>query len=127
MADYTVFHRFINDIALIIVKGGCDSNCTGELETLLDHLIAEGYKRYILDVAGLCFAESPGFRLLISKVAYIQELGGNLIVVGLSGRVERAFSLLRLGGLVPKAEDVKSAIAVFGELRSSNVRTGTYG
>lgn len=127
MVDYTVFHRFINDIALIVVKGGCDSNCTGELETLLDHLIAEGYKRYILDVAGLCFAESPGFRLLISKVAYIQELGGNLIVVGLSGRVERAFSLLKLGGLVPTAEDVRSAIAELDRSHSPNVATGTYG
>lgn len=127
MADYMVSHCLISGIAVIAVKGGCDENCTEELEALLDRLIADGNGSYILDVTGLSFAESSSFRLLIRKVADIQELGGNLIVVGLSGRVERAFNLLKLGGLVPTASDVRSAIATFREGKSLALRTGTDG
>ncbi|MCE5197598.1 MAG: STAS domain-containing protein [Armatimonadota bacterium] len=127
MAKYIVSHHLISDIALIAIKGGCDECCTKELEVLLDRLIAKGYGRYILDVTGLSFAESPAFRLLIRKVEDIQELGGNLIVVGLSGRVERAFNLLRLGSLVPTASDMKMALAKFRDGQSSVLRTGTHG
>lgn len=127
MNDYTVYHRLIGDIALICIRGGCDAHCTSELEMLLDRLMAGGCTRYILDVRGLSFAESPAFRLLIRKVAEIRELRGDLIVAGLAGRVERAFNLLRLGELVSTATDVKSAAAWLHQERSSALRTGTDG
>lgn len=127
MVTYMVSHRLIDDIVLISVRGGCDDRCTMELEALLDRLIAEGYKRYVLDVAGLAFAESPGFRLLIRKVADIQELGGDLVVAGLSGRIERAFNLLKLGTLVPTTDDVRTAITGFREQQARVLRTGTNG
>jgi anti-sigma B factor antagonist len=127
MNTYAVSHRLISDIAVIAVEGGCDECCTKELEVLLDRLMAGGYRNYILDVTGLSFAESPGFRLLIRKVADIQELGGDLIVVGLSGRVERAFDLLKLGPLVPTAGDVGRAITRFRGEGTPMLRTGTHG
>ncbi len=127
MKSYTVYHRLIEDIALICVKGGCDDYCTAELEVILDRLIAEGCTRYVLDVKGLSFAESPAFRLLIRKVAVIRELRGDLIVAGLSGRVERAFNLLRLGELVCTTTDVRSAIARLREQQPTTLRTGTHG
>lgn len=127
MGSYTVHHRLIEDIALICIKGGCDEHCTGELDVLLSRLMAEGCTRYVLDVRGLSFAESPAFRLLIRKVAEIRELRGDLIVAALSGRVERAFNLLRLGELVSTATDARSAIAKLREGRSTTLRTATYG
>lgn len=127
MNTYAVSHRLISDIAIIAVEGGCDERCTNELEVLLDQLMAGCCKNYILDVTGLSFAESPGFRLLIRKVADIQELGGDLIIVGLSGRVERAFNLLKLGPLVTTAGDIKTAIARFRGEETSMLRTGTHG
>jgi anti-anti-sigma factor len=127
MTKYTVHHRFIHDIAVISVSGGCEDRCTEEVEKLFDHLIAEGYRRYIFDVTRLDYAESSGFRLLIHKTEDIQNLGGNLIVVGLSGRVERAFNLLKLRSYVPTAGDIKSALIELGELSPSKAGTGTYG
>jgi anti-sigma B factor antagonist len=127
MTHYTLHNQFFDGVAIIRVSGGCEERCAREMEMLLDKLIAEGHRRYILDVTDLSFAESPGFRLLIRKVADIQELDGNLIVVGLSGRVERAFNLLKLDSLVPTADDVESAIAELNDVPQSNIGTGTYG
>lgn len=128
MAQYSIEHRIVYDrIIVITIRGGLDALCAAEMKMLFDHLIAGGYLYYILDVTDLSFAESPGFRLLIQEVADLQERGGTLVAVGISGRVERAFNLLRLGSLVPTADTVRAAISLIHGIDAPEPATGTRG
>ena len=121
MVDFTVDYCVRRDIAIVAITGGCNDRCAEELKRLLGRLMSEGYMKYILDVSGLSFAETPGFRLIMLKVAELQELGGGLVVVGLCGRVERAFNLLKLGTLVPVANDVASAISEMSDAHWADI------
>lgn len=128
MVHYAIERRIIYDsIVVITVSGGLDTSCAAEMKLLFDHLTEDGYLCYILDVTDLSFAESPGFRLLIQEVNDLQDRGGTLVVVGLSGRVARAFNLLRLGSLVPTADTVRSAISQIHGNSVPNAATGTHG
>ncbi len=64
---------------------------------------------------------------VIQEVNDLQNRGGTLVVVGLSGRVARAFNLLRLGSLVPTADTVRSAISQIHGNGVPKAATGTHG
>jgi anti-anti-sigma factor len=125
MTQYMVNYDFVHDITIITVSGGCEEQCAREMEMIIDRLMDEGYKQFILDVSGLNFVETPGLRFIINKVVEIQSIEGALIIVGLSGLVKRVFDMLKLGSTIPTADDVESAIARLNKSQTSEVATGT--
>jgi anti-anti-sigma factor len=85
--------------------------CTQVLDSIVEQIENSPGKDIILDASRVKYIDTPGFRWITDHFRKIQELGGQLVVVGLKGPAERAFRLLQLDRFIPSATNVDAALA----------------
>ncbi len=107
----------IGNTVVLHPEGPCDTECTRVLDGIVIEIERAAGKDIILDASDVKYIDTPGFRWITDHFRKIQDLGGQLVVVGLKGPAERAFKLLQLDRFIPLAANVDAALA---RLRNKN-------
>lgn len=82
----------------VTVAGELDVETSGRLEALLDDMVsAGGVELIVLDLRGVPFADSSGLRVLVRTGNRLEEIGGRIVIEGMSPAIER---LLQITGLI---------------------------
>ena len=88
-----------------------EGECRGAelLEQALDHVIAQGHQKVILDTRDILFLDPVCYEVLASAIQRLEREGGLLVVVDQSLPVERTLKLLNLEQLVHVVPAVSQA------------------
>jgi anti-anti-sigma factor len=71
------------------------------LRTRLEQLIANGARKFLLNLADLSHVDSSGFSVIVKACASLRDQGGELRFIRPTGRALLAFNVLRLLDLIP--------------------------
>lgn len=67
-----------------------------ELETLVKKLLADGVRKFILEMSGLKHIDSTGIGRCIACLSAITQAGGKLAMAGATGQVRAGFKMTQL-------------------------------
>ena len=81
------------DITILKVSGHLDSSSTGELESVMEDLYEDGTRNIIVDLEDVSYISSGGWGVLVSRVKYLREKEGDVVLVGMSSEVYDIFEL----------------------------------
>lgn len=100
------------DINILQISGRLDPNSWRDLSDTMKTLTAEGNKKNLLiDLAGLEYMASAGFRELFLAGRQLGRDGGKLAVCCLKGEVKRVFELAGFATAYPIFETREEALA----------------
>ena len=99
------------NINILVVSGRLDPNAGKDLKDTMSALTdGETPGDLVVDLAGLDYMASAGFRELFMAGRKIARSGGRLVVSGLQGEVKRVFELARFDTAYPIFETRELAI-----------------
>jgi len=81
------------------------------LESAVNLLIADGARKFVLDLTALEYADSAGIGTLVSCLTQIRKSGGEMRVAGANERVARLFQLTGIDHLMSMYPNVAEAAA----------------
>ena len=82
----------------------------------IDDLLARGYVKLIVDLAGVTYIDSSGVGMMVATLREVQKHGGDMRLVRLTTRGQRLFSVLKLKTTFEIFDDEPGALRSF-ELR----------
>ncbi|MEO6123529.1 MAG: STAS domain-containing protein [Ilumatobacteraceae bacterium] len=88
----------------IAAHGEIDLDSAPELGKALDDLIEQGATLVILDASGVEFLDSSGLRVIVRAGNALSDAGGQLLIEGMSGAVQR---VLEVSGLIDQYRSAK--------------------
>jgi anti-anti-sigma factor len=100
-----------NHIAVVVVSGRVDALTSKDLMTKLEHEIAAGNYRLVVDLQHVDFMSSAGVQALLTAARAAREHAGELCMAGVQPNVERVFDLSGLTHFAHVYHDVEFAIA----------------
>lgn len=106
-----------NQAILIRVRGRLDHNSVPEFETVLKNLLEEGYIRLVIDMEEATYINSSGLRVLISLLRAANRRGGEVVLAGLSQRLDEIFSMAgfdKVFSIWPTPDEAIRALVVDG-------------
>ena len=86
----------------VTVRGELDSSSTRQLDEVLDDLREQGARLVVLDTSEVEFVDSSGLRSIIAATNQLEEVGGRLVIDGMSPAMTK---LLELTGLISRYRD----------------------
>src|SRR5262245_24430066 len=107
--------RESGDVTILDLQGRATIS-DGESELLrhkLEHLIANGARKFLLNLAGLSHVDSSGFSVIVRVCAGLRGQGGDLRFIRPTGRALLAFNVLHLLDLIPTFDNENEALASF--------------
>jgi anti-sigma B factor antagonist len=81
------------------------------LERLVDELLAQGYRRFVFDLAGVSHIDSTGIGRCIASLNKIMAAGGKLHMAAAAHQVREGFRVTRLDRVFRFFDDVEAARA----------------
>src|SRR5262249_42592420 len=107
--------RESGDITILDLRGKATIS-DGESELLrikLEELIANGVRKFLLNLAQLSQVDSSGFSVIAKVCVSLHDKGGDLRFIRPSGRALMAFKVIRLLDVIPTFENESEALASF--------------
>ncbi len=102
-------------IQVLSIKGDWTSGPSGvELRDQILGLIAEGHKRFVLELSQLGLLNSIGLGGLVSCFSSATREGAQVRLAGMSARNRRAAFVSRILDLFDEFPDLEAALADFG-------------
>jgi|SRR5687767_1757170 anti-sigma B factor antagonist len=101
-------------IVMLILNGAINVNTFDKLETEIQQLFMAGSYKLILDVSGIRYVSSAGAGVLMNAFLQAQENNGKMVLIRVSNSVKDVLELLNLQNVIPIADDLKSALPMFG-------------
>ena len=77
----------------VVARGEIDVATAPKLTAAIDELIAQGIRLVILDAADVEFMDSSGLRVIVQSGSKLSEVGGRLLIDGMSGAVQRVLEI----------------------------------
>jgi anti-sigma B factor antagonist len=112
MISGTKVRKVEPDVTVVELTGHLNlGNTLIGIESSIKHLIDDGARRLVLDVAGLNYIDSAGIGMLVSCTGHIEKSGGRMRVSGAHGSVAKAFEVVHLHRITPLDADVALACA----------------
>lgn len=87
---------------------------TNTLRTKIRALVADGARKFVLNLADLTYMDSSGLGELIAAHTTITNAGGEMKLLNLAKRVHDLLKLTKLYTVFETFEDEPSAVASFG-------------
>jgi anti-anti-sigma factor len=100
----------IDNVNMVVAYGDCDICSVQLLKDAMADIIKEGHKKLIVNVKNLRYLDNSGLAALLWARHKIEEVGGRLVAIGLSGNIGPAIS--SLGNLLNTATSVKDALGI---------------
>ncbi len=107
-------HERTDDGVIVLeISGRVDSITAPELGSKLSAILGAPQRRVLIDVAGLEYVSSAGFRVLFLASKQAGDSGGRIALCGLSGKARELFSIagfLKLFTIAPTREEGLAAL-----------------
>lgn len=112
MAEYITSHE--GPVTILEINGRIEPDNWQELNAEFKKITDNDNTRHlVVDLAGLTYTASAGFRELFMVGRALSRKGGHLAVCSLQGEVKRVFELAGFATAYPIFDDRESAIASF--------------
>ena len=102
-------------VAVIRLRGVIDTSTAPELERQLNGIIAESVYRIAVDLAKTDYISSAGWGVFISKIRFLRENGGDLLLAGMVPEVQEVFELLEFPQVFSSFAATEDAIRRFSQ------------
>jgi anti-sigma B factor antagonist len=102
--------RDTQGVAIIEITGVLDAVHGARLEQLLDRLLTEGRRHFVVDLKGVDGIDSPGLAALVRSFTYVRRSAGTLCLVHPQPPVQDILSLMRLDRVFESRTDVAEAV-----------------
>lgn len=91
-------------IALVSVEGSLDVTTVPAVRRRIDRLVADGYRRIVINMAQSPYVDSAGLGLILTELRRIRCLGGLVSLINVSPQVFRALSRMRMVDYLPVSQ-----------------------
>lgn len=109
-----------DDVVIVDLSGKLTAGLGDQiLRDTVDELLAEGWKKILLDLSKISFLDSAGVGELVSSLRTAQRFGAALKVVNVSQRVQSTLYIARLLPIFEIHADEAQALASFKTAASS--------
>jgi anti-sigma B factor antagonist len=106
--------RKAGDVVIVDLEGKLTAGLGDQiLHDALDELLAESWRKILLNLSGVTFLDSAGLGELVAGLKTARNLGAELKVLKASARVKNTLSLARLLPLFEVYEDEAEAVRSF--------------
>lgn len=83
------------------------------IESGIKKLIDQGSRRLIVDLTDVNYIDSSGIGMLVACAGHMEQSNGRMRVVGASGTVLKAFSIVHMERITPLNDSIEEAAAAF--------------
>lgn len=112
--NITLATRRANDVTVLDISGRLTiGEGLGVVRNTIHELLAEGHKKFLLNLAELTYIDSAGLGGLISARAAVAEQGGKFKLLNLTKRVHDLFKITRTDTIFELYQDEASALSSF--------------
>ncbi len=109
-------HTVKDDILIVNLEGRLDVSVANEVEEGLSELIDSGnYRKVLLNMDGIEYMSSSGFRACISTLRKLNAKEGTLKMCNIKPAVKRIFDVIELTSLFDIFANEEEAIADFNK------------
>lgn len=98
---------------VIRLSGNFVLDVTEEFQLLFKTLLTGGMRKVALDLTELKYIDSTGIGAVIAAAKQTRTQGGDLVMVGLSGKIQEIVSLVKLGEFIPTFGDLRQVTKHF--------------
>jgi anti-anti-sigma factor len=103
------------DVVILDLEGKLTAGLGDQiLRETLDELLAENWRKILLNLSAVSFLDSAGLGELVAGLKTARNLGADLKVLKASERVKTTLSLARLLPVFEVHEDEEEALRAFG-------------
>ena len=102
--------RDAQGVAIIEITAGLADEHGARLEQLLDHLLTEGRRHFVLDLKWVEEIDSAGLAVLVRGFNAVRRYAGTLYLVHLQPPVQAILALMRLDRVFESHADVTEAV-----------------
>ena len=103
------------DVVILDLQGKLTAGLGDQiLRETLDELLAENWRKILLNLSAVTFLDSAGLGELVAGLKTARNLGADLKVLKASERVKTTLSLARLLPVFEVHEDEEAAVRAFG-------------
>jgi anti-anti-sigma factor len=96
---------------MVSMTGYIDTYNTPHFQRRVNHAIRQGSNRLVFDFSGITYISSAGIGAFTQFLKQVRPLGGDIVLVGLAGRVLEVFQLLGFANFFRMETSVDAAIA----------------
>src|ERR687891_1060107 len=100
-------------VTVVMVSGEMDTGNSTQLGEELDHLLAEGSRKLVIDLGKVGFMNSSGLATLVRYYKLARSNCGDISLAALQPPVRQAFQLTRLERVFDLQPDVARAVQRF--------------
>ena len=106
--------RVVDGIAIVDMTGQLRlGEGTGKLREVVQQLVRDGYRKILLNLAGVIHIDSSGIGELVSNYTTLRNQGGELKLMGLNNNVRNLLQITRLFTVFDVHDDQASALQAF--------------
>ncbi|MGW9031521.1 STAS domain-containing protein [Streptomyces sp. NPDC055722] len=109
--EFHASHHEESDGTVVEVQGEADLSTVWQLRDHVVDRIAEGHRRFILDLLGVRFMDSTGLGVLVGLLRRLRMRDDGLRLVIASQRIRRLFTMTGLHAVLPICDSVDVAKA----------------
>jgi anti-sigma B factor antagonist len=110
----TKTHRVEPDITVFEISGRLNlGDLLQSVEKSIQSLINSGVRKLAVDLTGLTSIDSSGIGMLVSCAGQMDQLGGQVRLVGAQGQVAKVFEMVRMARILPLDPDLACACGSF--------------
>lgn len=108
--------RKSSDVVIVDFQGKLTAGLGDQiLRDTIDELLAEGWKKILLNLSGVTFIDSAGVGELVAGLKTVKRLGGALKLLNTSERVQSTLYIARLLPVFDICTSEAEATALFGD------------
>ncbi len=105
------------DVIVVDLQGQLVAGTGDELlREVMDELVAEGWKKILLNLSQISRIDSAGIGELVASIRLAQRLGTSVKLLNLIGRVKKVLEIGRVLPLFEVYDDEATALDDFGDL-----------
>jgi anti-sigma B factor antagonist len=106
--------RLVEGVAIVDISGQLRlGEGTGKLRNVVTQLVQDGYKKILLNLAGVIHIDSAGIGELMMNYTTLSNQGGELKLMNLNKNVRNLLQVTRLYTIFDVHDDQASAIRAF--------------
>lgn len=106
---------WVEEVLVLALKGRLDSVNAGAVELQITDEIKRGANRLVLDFSEVPYVSSAGLRVVLVVAKRLKEVGGKLVLIGLTPSVHEVFGISGFLQILTVCEDRDAAMAKLGE------------
>lgn len=103
--------KTIDDSVIVEASGNVNSNNSKQFSEQMTHIIAEGCSHVVIDLSGLSFMTSAGFRALLIAGRTASNTNSRFSICGMNAKVHQLFELGGFLDVFPIYDSVENALA----------------